>query len=313
VNQGKRSLAVDLGGLVLPTPVMIASGCAGTGRELAGLVELRKVGGVVTRTITVEPRQGAAPPRISETRSGIVWNTGMQNPGIDVFIGAELPPWGKAGTPLIVSIGGGTLEEYVRLTGALQGQPGVHGIEVDLSGPDDDLERPMLGAHVDRVSEIVGAVARMSLVPVFAKVPGGIDVVPIAIAAARAGATGLTLTGSPPAFVVDASSMRPTLGGGAGWLSGPALKPLTLRAIAEVARALPRMPLLASGGISTSLDAIEALVAGATAVQVGVAAMIDPTAPVSIAQGIVAELKRRSLLSPMQLRGAMRTAEATTT
>jgi len=313
VNQGKRSLAVDLGGLVVPTPVMIASGCAGTGRELAGLVELRKVGGVVTRTITVEPRQGAAPPRISETRSGIVWNTGMQNPGIDVFIGAELPAWGKAGTPLIVSIGGGTLEEYVRLTGALQGQPGVHGIEVDLSGPDDELERPMLGAHVDRVSEIVGAVARMSLVPVFAKVPGGIDVVPIAIAAARAGATGLTLTGSPPAFAVDASSMRPTLGAGAGWLSGPALKPLTLRAIAEVARALPRMPLLASGGISTSLDAIEALVAGATAVQVGVAVMIDPTAPVSIAQGIVAELKRRSLLSPMQLRGAMRTAEATAT
>ena len=313
MNQGKRSLAVDLGGLVVPTPVMIASGCAGTGRELAGLVELRKVGGVVTRTITVEPRQGAAPPRISETRSGIVWNTGMQNPGIDVFIGAELPAWGKAGTPLIVSIGGGTLEEYVRLTGALQGQPGVHGIEVDLSGPDDELERPMLGAHVDRVSEIVGAVARMSLVPVFAKVPGGIDVVPIAIAAARAGATGLTLTGSPPAFAVDASSMRPTLGAGAGWLSGPALKPLTLRAIAEVARALPRMPLLASGGISTSLDAIEALVAGATAVQVGVAVMIDPTAPVSIAQGIVAELKRRSLLSPMQLRGAMRTAEATAT
>lgn len=313
MTQGKRSLAVDLGGLVLATPVMIASGCAGTGRELAGLVEPRKVGGVVTRTITIEPREGAAPPRISESRSGIVWNTGRQNPGIDVFIGLELPAWGKAGTPLVVSIGGGSLEEYVRLTGALQGQPGVHGIEVDLSGPDDELARPMLGAHVDRVSEIVGAVARMSLVPVFAKVPGGIDVVPVAIAAARAGATGLTLTGSPPAFAVDATSMHPTLGSGAGWLSGPVLKPLTLRAIAEVARALPRMPLLASGGITTAPDAIEALIAGATGVQVGVAAMIDPTAPVSIAQGIVAELKRRSLLSPMQLRGALRTAEETTT
>ena len=211
-----------------------------------------------------------------------------------------------------MSIGGGSLEEYVRLTGALQGQPGVRGIEVDLSGPDEELERPMLGAHADRVSEVVGAVARMSLVPVFAKVPGGIDVVPIAIASARAGATGLTLTGSPPAFVVDASSMRPTLGGGSGWLSGPCLKPLTLRAIADVVRALPRMPLVASGGIATSHDAIEAIIAGATAVQVGVAALIDPTAPVSIAQGIAAELKRRSLLSPMQLRGANPTAEATT-
>jgi len=269
------------------------------------------VGGVVTHTITVEARPGSAPPRISETRSGVVWNTGRQNPGIDGFIGKELPAWSTSGAPLIVSIGGGSLEEYVRLTGALQGQPGVHGIEVDLSGPDEELERPMLGAHADRVSEIVGAVARMSLVPVLAKVPGGIDVVPIAIASARAGATGLTLTGSPPAFAVDMSSMRPALGGGPGWLSGPALKPLTLRAIADVARALPRMPLVASGGIATPLDAIEALMAGATAVQVGVAALIDPTAPVSIAQGIVAELKRRSLLSPMQLRGAIRSAEAT--
>ena len=213
------------GGLVLTTPVLIASGCAGTGRELAGLVELRKVGGIVTRPITVEPRPGSAPPRVAETRSGIVWNTGRQNPGIDAFIGAELPSWAKVGTPLIVSVGGGSLEEYVRVTSALQGQPGVHGIEIDLSGPDEELERPMLGAHVERVTEIVGAVARMSLVPVFAKMPGGLDVVPIAIAAARAGATGLTLTGSPPAYAIDTSSMRTTLGAGAGWLSGPALNP----------------------------------------------------------------------------------------
>jgi dihydroorotate dehydrogenase (NAD+) catalytic subunit len=312
VTQPKRSLAVDLGGLFLTTPVLIASGCAGTGRELSGLVELRKVGGIVTRTITVEPRPGSAPPRIAETRSGIVWNTGRQNPGVDAFIGAELPSWAKVGTPLIVSVGGGSLEEYVRVTSALQGQPGVHGIEIDLSGPDDELERPMLGAHVERVTEIVGAVARMSLVPVFAKMPGGLDVVPIAIAAARAGATGLTLTGSPPAYAIDTSSMRSTLGAGPGWLSGPALKPLTLRAIADVTRALPRMPLLASGGIASAADAIEALLAGASAVQVGVAAMIDPAAPVSIAQGIVAELKRRSLSSPMQLRAAMRGAEVAT-
>ena len=312
MTQDKRSLAVDLGGLVLPTPVLIASGCAGTGRELSGLVELRKVGGIVTRTITVEPRPGAAPPRIAETRSGIVWNTGRQNPGIDAFIATELPAWAKVGAPLIVSVGGGTLEEYVRVTGALQGQPGVHGIEIDLSGPDDELERPMLGAHAERVTEIVGAVARMSLVPVFAKMPGGLDVVTIALAASRAGATGLTLTGSPPAFAIDAPSMHATLGAGPGWLSGPALKPLTLRSISDVARALPRMPLLASGGIATATDAIEALLAGATAVQVGVAAMIDPSAPVAIAQGIVAELKRRSLLSPMHLRAAMRSAEVAT-
>ncbi|MEP6758732.1 MAG: dihydroorotate dehydrogenase [Actinomycetota bacterium] len=303
MSQQKRSLAVDLGGLVLPTPVLIAAGCAGTGRELVGLVELRRVGGIVTRTITVDARPGAAPPRIAESPSGIVWRTGLANPGIDAFIATELPTWIKAGPPLVVSIGGGTLEEYVRLTGALQGQPGVHAVEIDLSGPDDELQRPMLGAHVDRVSEIVGAVARMSLVPVFAKVPGGLDVVPIALAAARAGASCLTLTGSPPAFVLDATSRTAVPGPATGWLSGPAVKPLMLRALIDVARALPRMPLLASGGIATAADAIDALLAGASAVQVGVAAMIDPTAPVTIARGIVEELQRRSLISPMQLRG----------
>ena len=109
MTQDKRSLAVDLGGLLLTTPVLIASGCAGTGRELSGLVELRKVGGIVTRTITVEPRPGSAPPRIAETRSGIVWNTGRQNPGVEAFIGAELPSWAKVGAPFIVSVGGGSL------------------------------------------------------------------------------------------------------------------------------------------------------------------------------------------------------------
>ena len=310
MSQQKRSLAVDLGGLVLPTPVMIAAGCAGTGRELGDLVELRRVGGVVTRTITVDPRPGAAPPRIAESASGVVWRTGLANPGIDAFIATELPAWVKAGPPLVVSIGGGTLEEYVRLTGALQGQPGVHGVEIDLSGPDDELQRPMLGAHADRVSEIVGAVARMSLVPVFAKVPGGVDVVPIAVAAARAGASCLTLTGSPPAFALDASASPSALPATGWWLSGPAVKPLMLRAVSDVARALPKMPLLASGGIAAPADAIEAMLAGATAVQVGVATMIDPTAPVTIARGIVEELQRRSLVSPMQLRAIASPPEA---
>lgn len=310
----RRSLAVDLGGgLVLPTPVLVASGCAGTGSELGALVDLRRVGGAVTRTITVQSRQGSSPPRIAETPSGIVWATGQQNAGVDVFCAAELPLWVKAGVPLLVSIGGGTLEEYVRLSGALQGQEGVGGIEVALWGPDTELDRPVIGAHVDRVTEVVGAVARMSLVPVFAKLPGGVDVVPLALAAARAGATGLTLSASPPAFAVDPTAGTAVLGATAGWLSGPALKPMTLRALADVARALPKMPLLASGGIRSADDAVEALLAGASAVQVGTATLLDPEAPVTIARGIVAALQARSLSSPSQLRGAAlrRPAEAT--
>jgi dihydroorotate dehydrogenase (NAD+) catalytic subunit len=297
-------LAVDLGGFVMPTPVMVASGCAGRGKELQGLVEVRRVGAVVTRTITVAPRQGSPPPRIVETPSGIVWSTGLQNPGVDAFLATELPSWLK-GPPTVVSIGGGSLEEYVRLTGALQGRAGVAAIEVHLSGPDEEMERPVLGAHADRITEIVGAVARMSLVPVFAKIPGGVDVVSLAVAAARAGATCLTLTDSPPALAIDAASARMALGGPAGWLAGPAVKPLMLRNVADVARALPRMPLIASGGVRTPVDAVEALVAGAAAVQVGTATLLDPIAPVTIAHGLATELQRRRLTSPSQLRGAV--------
>ena len=298
-----RSIGVDLAGVALATPVLIASGCAGTGKELHGLVELRRVGGIVSRTVTVEPREGSAPPRIVESASGVVWETGLQNPGVDAFVATELATLAAASSAVVVSIAGATLEEYVRITGVLQGRTGVAAIEVHLSGPDRELDRPVLGTHADRVTEVVGAVARMSLVPVFAKLPGGVDVVPLAVAAARAGASGLTLCASPPALAIDASASRPALGGTGGWLSGPALKPLTLRALAEVHRALPRMPLVASGGIRTATDAVEAMLAGASAVQVGTATLVDPTAPVAIAKGIATELQRRAVASPADLRG----------
>ena len=300
-----RSIRVEIAGIVFPTPVLVASGCAGTGKELHGLVELKRLGGIVSRTITVEPREGSSPPRVVESPSGVVWETGLQNPGIDAFVATELPALANASPPVVVSIAGGSLEEYVRLTGVLQGRAGVAGIEVHLSGPDRELERPILGAHAERVTEVVGAVARMSLVPVFAKLPGGVDVVPLAVAAARAGAAALTLCASPPALAIDARATRRALGGATGWLSGPALKPLTIRALADVHRALPRMPLVASGGIATSTDAIEAMLVGAIAVQVGTATLIDPAAAVTIAKGIVAELQRRALASPDALRGTI--------
>jgi dihydroorotate dehydrogenase (NAD+) catalytic subunit len=127
----KRTLAVDLGaGLVLPTPVLIASGCAGTGRELQGLVDLRKVGGLVSRTITMEARKGSPPPRIAETPSGTVWTTGLQNPGIHAFLDAELPRLARGGAPVVGSVAGGSLEEYVRLIGALQTRPEVAPVEI---------------------------------------------------------------------------------------------------------------------------------------------------------------------------------------
>lgn len=303
----KRSLAVDLGGIVLTTPVMIAAGCAGTGKELTGLVELRKVGAIVSRTITLDPERGSPTPRIAESASGVVWSTGLQNPGIDAFVAEELPRLARSSAHVVVSIAGGTLEEYVRLTGALQGRPEVSAIEVYLSGPDLELRRPMLGAHADRAAEVAGAVARMSMVPVFAKLPiHASDLPEIAGAVIRAGATGLTIGGSPPALDVHAERLRPGLGGVTGWLSGPALLPMTLRAVFDVSRAVPDTPVVAVGGIRTGEDAVEAFLAGAWAVQVGTATLIDPAAPVSVAQGIVRYLKAKGLATPADVRSRLR-------
>lgn len=303
----KRSLAVDLGGMALATPVMIAAGCAGTGRELSGLVELRKVGAIVSRTITLEPERGSPTPRIAESPSGVVWSTGLQNPGVDAFVSEELPRLARSSTHVVVSIAGGTLEEYVRLTGALQGRPEVSAIEVYLSGPDLELRRPMLGAHADRVAEVAGAVARMSMVPVFAKLPmHASDLPEVARAVVRAGATGLTIGGPPPALDVRPERLRPGLGGVTGWLSGPALLPMTLRAVFDVSRAVPDTPVIAVGGIRTGEDAVEAFLAGAWAVQVGTATLIDPAAPVSVAQGIVGYLRAKGLATPADVRARLR-------
>ncbi len=307
-----RTISVDLGaGLVLATPVMIAAGCGGTGRELTDLVDMRKIGAVVSRSVTLAARKGSPTPRIAETASGIVWETGLQNPGVDAFVAEELPRMARAGTHVIVSIAGGTLEEYVRLTGALQGQPEVAALETCLSGPDEELERAELGVHLDRAAEVVGAVARMSLVPTFAKLPlHAPDLPEIARAVVRAGAHGITVGGSPPALAVQASRLRPALGSVTGWMSGPALKPLMLRAVFEVARAVPDTPVVAVGGIRSGEDAVDAILAGAWAVQLGTAVMIDPAAPLAVAQDIVRFLKAKGLASPADLRGRLRVPDA---
>jgi dihydroorotate dehydrogenase (NAD+) catalytic subunit len=307
----KRSLATELAGLELLTPVMIASGCAGTGRELAGLVDQRRIGAIVTRTITVAPRKGAPMPRIVETRSGLVWETGLQNPGLDRFVADELPRLARHGAPIVVSIGGSTLEEFVRATSGLQGRPEVAAIEVHLGLPDTELARRMLGAHPDRTGEIVGAVARMSSLPVLAKIPGGVgDTVELAHAAARAGAEAVVLCGSPPAIVVDADRLRAGLGAVSGWASGPALLPQTLHAVFEVTQAIPGLPVVASGGVADGNDAVRCLLAGATAVQVGTATLVDPGAPVTVARGIASYLKAKNLATPGDIRARLRVPAA---
>ncbi len=307
----RRTLAVDLNGLVLPTPVMVASGCAGTGRELGALADVHKLGGVVSRSITLHARKGTPTPRIAETPSGIVWSTGLQNPGIEAFLAEELPRLARGGVPVFVSIAGGTMEEFMRLTSLLQGAQGVTAIETQMSGPDEELGTTVLASRPDRAAEIVGAVARMATVPVFAKLPPLLaEPVETARACVRAGAHGLTLIDAVPALGVDPGRLRPQLGAVNGWMSGPAVRPLALRAIHDVAQELPGVPILGVGGVRTGEDAVEMLLAGAWAVQMGTATLVDPAAPVATAQGIASYLKAKGLAAPADVRGRLRVPAA---
>jgi dihydroorotate dehydrogenase (NAD+) catalytic subunit len=262
---------------------------------------------VVSRSITLHARKGTPTPRIAETPSGIVWSTGLQNPGIEVFLRDELPRLARGGVPVFVSIAGGTMEEFVRLTSLLQGAPGMTAIETQISGPDEELGTAVLASRPDRAAETVGAVARMATVPVFAKLPPLLgEAGETARACVRAGAHGLTLVDAVPALGVDADHLRPSLGGVTGWLSGPAMRPLALRAIHEISRELPGVPILGVGGVRTGQDAVEMMLAGAWAVQMGTATLVDPSAPVTAAQGIASYLRAKGLASPADVRARLR-------
>jgi dihydroorotate dehydrogenase (NAD+) catalytic subunit len=303
----KHAMAVDLNGVVFPLPVLAASGCLGTGRD-PGLVDLHRLGGVVSRSLTLGPTKGSPTPRMAETASGMLSWVGIQNPGVDEWVAEDLPRLGKAGVPVVVSVAGSSLEEYIRVTSALQGQAGIVALEVYLGAIDQERGRgEPFSARLDRIFEVVGAVARLSRFPVFAKLPAlNPDVVEAARTCVRAGAHGLTLIDGVPGLAVDASTLRPKLAAPVGALSGPAIKPIALATVFRVAQALPDVPIMGVGGIATGEDAVEFLLAGAWAVQVGTAMLVNPSAPVEIAQGILAYLKDKGIASPADLRGRLR-------
>lgn len=305
----KQHMAVDLGGVAFPLPVLAASGCLGTGRD-PGLVDLHRIGGVVSRSLTLGPRKGSPTPRMAETPSGFLSWVGLQNPGVEEFLELDLPRLVKAGVPVVASIAGTGLEEYIRVASSLQRRPGIVALEVYLGAPDEERGRgEPFSARPDRVHEIVGAVARMSHLPIFVKLPAlGTELVEAARTCVRAGAHGLTLVDGVPGLAIDAERLRPRLASPIGMLSGPAIKPIALAAVFRVAQAMPEVPIFGVGGIATGEDAVEFLLAGAWAVQVGTAMLVNPAAPVEIAQGILRYLKEKGIGSPADLRGRLRLA-----
>ena len=264
-------MSVELAGLTLASPVLVASGCGGTGRELTPYLDLRRLGAFVTRSITLDPRPGGPMPRVVETPAGLVNAVGFHNSGLEHFLATDLPWLVQQGVRVVVSIAGASIGEYADLARRMGRAPGVAAVEVNLSAPDTGGSGVLDVREPFHASGVVSAVRRNLPrgIPVLAKLRG--DVVRVVQAARivlEAGAEGVVIGNAHPAAMPDG---RP------GGLSGPAIRPLALRCVAEVHSALPDAAIVGCGGITTAADARSFLAAGATAVQVGTALLHDPT------------------------------------
>ena len=307
------TIGVDLAGMQLPTPVLGASGCFGSGAELASLVDLQRVGGVVTKTVTGEPVRGLPPPRMSETASGMLNAIGIQNGGVEAFVHKEGPWIAQAPVPIIVSIAGKTVQEFADVAVRVSQIPGVTGIEANISSPNFNRGGELFARDAQASFEVIQTVTRMTHLPVFAKLTADVtSIVEIADACVRAGAHGLSLINTLSGMAIDIETFRPKLGAVTGGLSGPAIRPVAVRCVYQVARALPNVPIMGIGGITDAPSAIEFLLAGAWAVQVGTANYYNPDLTAEIAQGIGAFLLRRGLSSPADLRGKVAAPAAAT-
>jgi dihydroorotate dehydrogenase (NAD+) catalytic subunit len=293
-------LSTSLASFELPNPILTASGCAAAGRELAQFFDPRELGAVVTKSIMVNPRSGRATPRMAETPSGMLNSIGLQGPGIESFIKNDLEWLRSHGVRTVVSIAGGRVDEYVALARALYGHPAVSMIEVNISCPNVESRGQVFACDVNASSKVIMAVRRAAdpAIPVFAKLtPDVTDIVAIARTCAEAGADGVSLINTLLGVVIDTDTLGPTLGGVTGGMSGPAIRPVAVRCVWQVRQALPTLPILGMGGIRTGLDALQFLLAGASAVSVGTAVFGDPMAPMRIMRELDEALDSRGFSS----------------
>jgi dihydroorotate dehydrogenase (NAD+) catalytic subunit len=280
----------------LPSPVLTASGCAAAGRELAPFVDLARLGAVVTKSVMLDPRSGRATPRMAETPSGMLNSIGLQGPGMAAFLDRDLPWLHARDVRAVVSIAGGSVEEFARLAEMLRGAPGVTAVEVNISCPNVEDRGQVFACHAGSAAAVVAAVRRATApeVPVLAKLsPDVTDIVEIAKACVAAGADGLTLINTVLGMAIDTATMRPALAGVTGGLSGPAIRPVAVRCVWQVHAAMPEVPILGVGGIRTGLDALELVLAGASAVSVGTTVFGDPSAPARVAAELEEALAER--------------------
>lgn len=293
-------------GLLLANPVMTASGTFGYGTEYAGLFDIQQLGAIVCKGTTLKPREGNPQPRLVETASGVINSIGLQNIGVKALIKEKAPVWAGWSVPVIVNIAGDTVEEYAELAGLLDGVKGVSGIEVNISCPNVKCGGAAFGSDPASAGEVTEAVRKATSLPVLVKLtPNAADIVGVARAAADAGADAVSLVNSFKAMALDIRTRRPVLGNITGGLSGPAIKPLALAMVYEVAGAV-KIPVVGCGGIAAAADALEFIMAGASAVQVGSASYANPRAALDVLEGIRAFCEEEGIKSIKEILGAGR-------
>jgi len=279
-------LSVDIGGLAMRTPVMMASGTFGYGEEYEGLTDLSGLGAIVLKGITLTEWRGNRPPRICETPAGMLNAVGLQNVGLPALLSEKLPHLSGTDVPIIINVNGRTVDEYVRLAEALDAVAQVAAIELNASCPNVSHGGMHFGTDPDTLRGLTAAVRARTDKPLIVKLsPNVTDVTATAGAAVAGGADGLSLINSVLGMAVDVEKRRPRLGNITGGLTGPAIKPIAVRMVWQVARAVD-VPIVGQGGIMTAQDAVEFLLAGASAVGIGSATFVDPTAALSVTEGI---------------------------
>ncbi|MGB3209097.1 MAG: dihydroorotate dehydrogenase [Desulforhopalus sp.] len=301
-------LRVNIGSLELANPVMTASGTFGYAKEFENLMNLRRLGAVIVKGISLNPRQGNPPPRIVETACGMLNAIGLQNVGVDRFITEKMPYLAGLDVPVIVNILGDSLAEYEEITERLVGVPGVAGIEVNISCPNVKKGGVAFGTDPGMAASVTESVKKKADVPVMVKLsPNVSDITVVARAVEDGGADSLSLINTLIGMAVDLKTRQPVLANVIGGLSGPAIKPVALRMVYQVAKVVS-IPVIGIGGIETAEDALEFMLAGATAVQIGTANFINPRASEEVVDGIgayaVAEKlpSIRSIIGGLQMR-----------
>ena len=289
------NLEVNIGGLKLKNPVMTASGTFGYGEEYGEFVDLNRLGAVVVKGLSLKPKEGNPPPRVVETASGMLNAIGLQNIGIERFIGEKLPFLRRFDTAVIVNFFGDSVDEYAEAAERLSATEGIHGLEMNISCPNKQAGWCIFGTDPKVTAQVVGAVRKKTALPLIVKLsPNVTDISLMAKVAMDAGADAVSLINTVTGMAIDIKTRRPRLANITGGLSGPAVKPIAVRMVYEVYRSL-KIPIIGMGGIMNAADAIEFLIAGASAVAVGTANFVNPRATTEIIDGIIDYMEKEGI------------------